>query len=61
MAAAKQLQTVLGDLRDVQQVTQRLVDCPPGDITDRALATAVRRTRALEQQVPAAVDGVREP
>ncbi len=59
VAAAKRLQTVLGDLRDVQQVEERLVAHAAGPLADRALVTAVRNAHALSQEVPAAVEGLR--
>lgn len=58
-AAAKKVQTVLGDLRDTQQVTDRLTDSEPGPRTDRALARAVRTARELHDKVAPAVDRLR--
>lgn len=56
VTAAKRLQTALGDLRDAEQLIDRLVACPAGPLADRALAAAVRRVRELQHQVPATVD-----
>jgi CHAD domain-containing protein len=61
VTAAKRLQTVLGDLRDAEQLIDRLVACAAGPLADRALAAAVRRVRELQHQVPPTVDQLHRP
>ncbi len=61
VTAAKRVQTVLGDLRDAEQLIDRMVACRPGPLADRALAAGVRRARELQHGVPSAVDQLRRP
>lgn len=59
VSAAKELQTALGDLRDVEELTDRLMQAPPGPLVDRALARAVRTSASLRQTVDPALDRLR--